>query len=192
MVGPTGGVNSAQILVPSRAYTYIAPVGTIAPVDESAALDPAWNAVGLTTPDSLSFATNPTFDQVVSHQSDYPVRRMQTGEEATVSVDLQQWNTANLTAVFGGGTVTAPTAGKFKFVPPALGARPEKSAIIEAVDGTKRYRWVFPRVMQVEGVESALNKGNEARLPLRLAVLGDDTASPWYLLTNDPAFVVTP
>lgn len=196
-----GAVNSTQILVPSRAYVHVAPVGTPAPADETIALDPIWFNVGLTTPDSLSFSTEPEFEQVNTHQSDYPARRMQTSDSAAVSVDLIQWNKDNVTNAFGGGTVTqvkaaTGTAGQagyvpatYKFVPPVLGSRPEKSCIIEVIDGTKRYRWVFPRVQQVEGVSSELNKGSESRLPLRFAVLGDDTGAPFYLLTNDPAFV---
>lgn len=188
---PQVSLSSAEVLVPSRAYVYIAPTGTTAPADSNEALDPAWVNVGHTTPDSLSISTEPEFEEVPSHQSDYPVRRMQTSESASVSVDLIQWNTNNLIAAFGGGTVTEPdnagNPGEFKFVPPSVGSRSEKSAVVEVIDGTKHYRWVFPRVMQIEGVESELQKGQEARLPLRLAVLGDDSGEPWYLLTDDPA-----
>lgn len=184
-------INAQEILVPARAYVYLNDVGGVAPATSVEALDPTWINVGLTTPDSLSFSTEPEFEEVVSHQSDFPTRRMQTSESAAVAVDLQQWNAGNLVAAFGGGQVTQPdptnTPEEYKFVPPALGGRQEKSAIIEVIDGTRNYRWVFPRVMQVEGVENELQKGQESRLPLRLAVLGDDGGEPWYLLSNDPA-----
>lgn len=179
--------DATQIVVPSRAYTYVGPVGTAAPADESAAPDAAYINVGLTTPDSLEFATDPQFETVNSHQSDYPVRRMQTSEAGTVSVDLQQWNADNVTFAFGGGTVTQLTTGHYKFTPPALGARVERSVLIDWIDGTKNYRLVIPRCIQVEGVTTALQKGQEARLPLRLAILGGDSVDPWYLLTDDPA-----
>jgi hypothetical protein len=179
--------DATQLVVPSRAYTWVAPVGTAAPVDEVTAPAAEWINVGLTTPDSLEFATDPQFESVNSHQSDYPVRRMQTSEAGTISVDLQQWNKDNITFAFGGGTVTAVTAGHFKFVPPALGARVERSVLIDWIDGSKHYRLVIPRCIQVEGVTTALQKGQEARLPLRLAILGGDSVDPWYLLTDDPA-----
>lgn len=183
-------VNAQEILVPSRAYLHLADTGTAAPADPVIAMPVGWRNVGLFTPDSLSWSTEPEFEEVVSHQSDFPVRRMQTSESAAVSVDLQQWNDDNLKAVFGGGTVTtlAGPPVSYKFVPPTLGGRAEKSAVIEVIDGTKHYRWVFPRVMQIEGVENELSKGSEARLPLRLAVLGDDAGQPWYMLTDDPAY----
>lgn len=179
--------DATQIVVPSRAFAYVAPTGTAAPADESATPAAAWVNVGLTTPDSLEFATEPQFESVNSHQSDYPVRRMQTSEAGTVKVDLQQWNDDNLKFAFGGGTVTTVTAGHFKFVPPALGARVERSVLVDWIDGAKVYRLVIPRCMQVEGVTTALQKGQEARLPLNLAILGGDAVDPWYILSNDPA-----
>lgn len=184
-------VSRAEILVPSRAYVHLGPVGTTAPVDAVATPAAGFKNVGLTTGDSLAFATEPEFQEVTSHQSDYPVRRFQTTDSATVSVDLQQFNAANMIAVYGGGTVVevgTAGSGNFKFTPPNLGGRDEVSAIITVIDGDKHYRWVFPRAMQIEGVSQELGKGQESRLPLRLTVLGDDDADAWYLLTDDPAF----
>ncbi len=182
-------MDNTRLVVPARTYVYLANPGTIAPVDEVAVLDPAWINVGHTTPDSMSFSTEPEFDEVASAQSDFPVRRFQTSESGTVSVDLLEWSRANFQAAYGGGTITG-TAGKYKFVPPKLGERTEKACILEVIDGTKRYRYVFPRVFQVEGVENSLNKGSASTLPLRLAILGSDVADAWYVLTNDPAFAL--
>lgn len=179
-------------LVPSRTHVYLAATGSTEPATSVDALDVAFKSVGNTTPDSLSFSTEPEFEEVQSAQSDFPIRRFQTSESGTISVDLLDWNDDNFIAVYGGGTVTEPdpttNPGEFKFVPPALGGRQEKAAVVEIIDGTKHYRYVFPRTMQVEGVETELNKSSAASLPLRLAILGDDGVDPWYLLTDDPAF----
>lgn len=183
-------VNSSEILNPARAYVYLAPVGTVAPVDSTVVLPTGWVNVGLTTPDSLQLSNEPAFQEVVSHQSDYPTRQIQTGETGTIAVELQQWNSFNLIGVYGGGEVTEPVdgSGEFKYTPPALGARSERAAIIEVIDGIKHYRWVYARTMQIEGTTTALQKGQEARLPLSLSVLGGDNVTPWTLLTDDPAF----
>lgn len=180
--------DPTRIVVPGRTRVYLAQVGTTAPANSTAALAAGWTEVGLTTADSLSFATEPEFEEVTSAQSDFPTRRFQTSDGATVSVDLQEWSKDNFIYAFGGGTVTQVSAGQYKFVPPSLGSRSEFAAIIEIIDGAKHYRYVFPRVMQVEGVEQELQKGQEARLPLRLAVLGSDGVDAFYLLTDDPAF----
>lgn len=182
-------VNSQETLIPARVYVHLAPVGTEAPTDVDTALAAGFVNCGHTTPDSLSFATEPEFAQVDSHQSDYPIRRVQTSESASVSVNLLQWNAANLKAAYGGGTVAETTTGSgvFKFTPPSVDGRVEKSCIVEVVDGNDKYRWVFPRVFQIEGVQSEFQRGQGAVLPLRLAVLGDDGVAPWYLLSNSTA-----
>lgn len=180
-------INAQETFVAARVNVYLAPVGTEAPADESEALDPAWKHVGLTTPDSLSVSDEPEFGQIDSHQSDYPVRRFKTSTAGSVSVDLLQWNSSNLKAVHGGGTITevgTAGSGHFKFVPPDLTDLLELSAIIEVIDGTKKDRYVYVRTMQVEGVQKEFQKGQAATLPLRLAVLGDDAGEPWYLLSN--------
>lgn len=183
-------LNSQEALVPARVYVHLAPVGTTAPTDVTGALAAGWVNCGHSTPDSLSFNTEPEFTEVPSHQSDYAIRREKTSESASVSVDLLQWNAANLIAAYGGGTVTETVAdsGIYKFTPPALTGSREKAAVVEIIDGDKKYRFVYPRVMQIEGVQTQFQKGQGSVLPLRLAVLGDDGVVPWYLITNDPAF----
>lgn len=187
-------LNSQEALVASRVYVYLGPVGTAAPIDVETALNVALKNVGHTTPDSLSFNTEPEFQEIPSHQSDYPIRREKTSESASVSVDLLQWNANNLIAAHGGGTVveTSTGSGVFKFTPPSLGGSAEKMAVVEIRDGTKIYRFVYPRVLQIEGVTNEFQKGQGAVLPLRLAVLGDDDEAPFYMLTNDPAFDPAP
>lgn len=183
-------LNAQEVLLPARANVYLAPLGTAAPADSVVALAADWKVVGHTDPESLSFATEPEFGEVNSHQSDYPIRRFQTSDKASVSVDLLQWNAANMKSVFGGGTVTETTAGSgnFKFVPPKIGEREEVSCVLEVIDGDKHYRWVFVNTSQIEGVQSELGKGQQSKLPLRLAINGADGADAWYLLTDDPAF----
>lgn len=185
-------MDKNKILIPARTYVYLAPVGTTAPVDSVVALAPAWVNVGFTTPDSLSFSTEPEFQEVPVAQSDYPALRFQTSESATVSVVLQEWSATNFKSVYGGGTVTTvtppTTPATYKFVPPKIGEREERAAIVETIYGARHYRFVFPRVMQMEGVSLDLQKGQEARLPLSLGVLGGDLTDPFYLLTDDPAF----
>lgn len=188
------GIDATETVVPTRTYVYLAPVGTAAPVDATVALAAAWKNVGYTTEDSLKFNEQPDFQELKSAQSDFPVRRFQVGDSATVEVDLEQWSSDNFKAVYGGGTVTTinvtgpPTSTHYKFVPPRVGGRSEVAAIVEVIDGGKHYRFVIPRTMQMDGVATDLAKGAAAKLPLRLGVLGGDNTDAWYLLTDDPAF----
>lgn len=184
--------DATRIRVAQLARVFLAPVGTTAPADEVAALASGWVDVGYFTPDSLNWATDPTFETVASHQSNYPTRRFQTADAATVEVDLQEWSGANFKAVYGGGTLTEVTTGHFKFSPPAIGGRSETAVILEIIDGTLKYRRVIPKAQQVEGASQTFNKTSESILPLRLSVLGSDVGDPWYDLNNDPTFDPSP
>lgn len=188
--------NKNRILIPQMARVYLAPVGTMAPAGPVAELDEDWLDVGYFTPDSLQFATDPSFEEVRSHQSNFPTRRFQTQDAATAQVDLQEWSATNFKAVYGGGTVTVVAAvvgppaipEYYKFSPPAVGGRVETAAILEIIDGNKHYRRVIPRCEQSEGVEQSMNKQSESTLPLRLAVLASDVGDPWYDVNDDPSF----
>ncbi|NML55181.1 hypothetical protein HHL19_35355 [Streptomyces sp. R302] len=197
MAGETANPN--QLVIPQIARLWLAAVGTAAPADATVAMPAGWQAVGYTNPDSLKFNTEPSFETVKSHQASLPTRIFQTDDAATIEIDLQQWSGANFRAVYGGGTITevTPSGGTtepkhYKFVPPRIGGRSETAACIEIADGSKHYRYMFPRTMQMEGVATDLAKAKEATLPLRLAVQGGDDLEAWYTLTDDPAFAPVP
>lgn len=179
--------DPTKIFVPQTAKLYLAPVGSTAPDAPTTAPAAAWVEVGLFTPDSLQMATDVNFETVSSHQSNWPTRRFQTTDAATIQANLQEWSTPNLKAVFGGGSVTSQTGppAYFKFTPPSVGGRTETAAMIEVADGTRIVRLIIPRAMQIEGASLNLNKTNETTLPLRLAVLGSDVAAPWYITGTD-------
>src|SRR4029450_12036075 len=150
-------------VVPGMARQYLAPTGSTFPATAAATLDTAFLEVGLFTPDSLKFTTDPNFEDVEAHQSAYPVRTIQTSDAATLEVDLLEWSEPNFKFCFGGGSITEVTAGtQFKYSPPAIGARLEKASITEITDGTKVYRLCIPRCQQQEGVSLELNRTSAA------------------------------
>ncbi|MEU1311060.1 hypothetical protein ABZ419_19520 [Streptomyces cinnamoneus] len=194
MAGETA--NNNEIVIPSLTRVWLAAVGTAAPADATVAMPAGWRAVGLTTEDSLKFNNEPNFETVRSAQSSYPTRTFQTQDASTIEVDLQQWSGENFRAVYGGGQIDTVTAADnkkhYKFTPPRIGSRTEIAACIEVIDGGKSYRYMVPRSMQMEGVNTELAKTKEAVLPLRLAVQGGDDSDAWYVITNDPSFAPAP
>jgi hypothetical protein len=188
--------DRTRIRVAQMARVWLAPVGTAAPGDHIMAMPAGWRDVGYFTPDSLGWSTDPSFEEIRSHQSDYPTRRFQTEDAATIEVDLQEWSGENFIAVYGGGTIVEVPAVPgppaialhYKFTPPAVGGRQDVAACVEIIDGTLHYRRIVPVCTQVEGVEQSMERTAESTLPLRLSVIGSDIGSPWYDLTNDPAF----
>lgn len=188
--------DANKIVVAQMARVYLAAIGTAAPAGPAVVMPTGWREVGLFTPDSLGWSTDPSFEEVRSHQSNYPTRRFQTEDSATLSVDLQEWSAQNLAAVYGGGTVvnvaavTGPPAipAHYKFSPPGVGARVQVAACIEIKDGIKNYRRIIPKCEQTEGVEQSFERTSESTLPLRMSILGSDVGDPWYDLTDDVAF----
>lgn len=192
--------DNTRIVIAGVARIHLAPVGTAAPADAVTTPAVGWREVGLTTQDSLTFSTSPTFGQVRSHQSGFPTRNFQQTDGARVDVDLQEFSGANIIAVHGGGvltTVTPPSvgppavAGNYKYTPPAVGGRTNVACLATVVDGTKAYRYVIPVCFQDAGVTEKLQKQAETTLPLRLQIIGSDVVDPYYILTNDPSWSPT-
>lgn len=186
--------DTTRILVPQMARVWLAPVGTTAPDGPTVAMGTGWKDVGFFAPDSLQWSTDPNFEEVNSHQSNYPTRRFQTSDAATVQVNLQEWSAENFLAVYGGGTFTTVTPAEpgtpyYKFSPPAIGGRSETACCIEIADGSKHYRRIIPKCEQTEGVELGYDKSSEVTLPLRLSIIGSDTVDPWYEMSDDPAMM---
>lgn len=183
--------NKQRITIPGRLRVYLAKSNAVAPVSATGPMPEGWRDVGFTDSDGSSFATDPSFGTVDSHQSDYPTRRYVESRSGRVECNLQEWSGENFIAVHGGGQVTtvepATTPATYKFVPPE-GVPDSIQACVEVVDGTKAYRYITPACSQAEGVEQDLAKAGASTLPLRLDVEGQDGVPPWYVLTNDPAF----
>jgi hypothetical protein len=192
-------VGSENVFIPQQARLYLAPVGTTAPEGPHVAMPSGWYDIGLFTPDSYNWSTDPSFEETRAHQSNYAVRRWQTEDAATIEVDLLEWTAASFKAVYGGGTVEEITpegggASYYRFTPPAIGTRTETAACLELIDGTKKLRRMVPRCEQAEGVEQSFEKTSASTLPLRLSVLGGDVGAPYYDLLSGTwaAFDPTP
>lgn len=176
-----------EIVVGADGAIWVAPVGTAAPADESAAPAAGWVELGLASEDGATFRDGKTLEVIPVWQLFHAARRIVTARDTSVSFVLRQWNDANVPLAFGGGAVTVAAAGHFKYDPPAAGEIDERSLLLDWHDGAKDYRLVIVRGMVTENVETKLVKNAASDLPITFAVNGSDAGSPWYLLTNDPA-----
>lgn len=182
--------TKARIRVAGRAYAYVAPAGTTAPVDQEVAPAAAFKEVGFTSQDGTEFTYEPQIEKVMSHQSDYPTRVIFTGVEASVKTEMQEWSAENFRAALGGGTATEVSAGPpavYKFAPPA-GVILDYVILLDIVDGSLKYRWVIQSGTPEEGLTIPLSRTEESKLEVTWNINGADTGDAWYLLTNDPAF----
>ncbi|GAA2411813.1 hypothetical protein GCM10010404_82170 [Nonomuraea africana] len=182
-------MGAENVFIPQQARLWLAPVGTTAPDGPAPTMPDGWYDVGLFTPDSYNWKTDPKFEETRAHQSNYAVRRWQTEDAATIEVNLLEWTLSSFRAVYGGGTIEKVTpsgggAAYYKFTPPSIGGRTEVAACIELADGTRKLRRMVPRAQQVEGVEQSFEKTSASTLPLRMSVLGGDIGAPYYDMMN--------
>lgn len=177
-----------EIVVGANGSLWVAPVGTAAPATEVAVPGAGWVDLGYASEDGVTLTDSKTFEAIPVWQLFYAARRIVTERDLAVAFVLRQWNPDTVALAFGGGTVSAPSAGHFKYVPPSPEELDERSLMVDWVDGTKNYRLIIPRGIVTENVETNLVRTGAADLPITFSLLGDDSGDPWYLLTNDPVF----
>lgn len=182
------GKDTDEIIVGANGTIWTADVGTAAPADESAAPGAGWVDLGYASEDGVTPQDGKTLEVIRVWQLFHAARQLVTERDTQLAFVLRQWNKDTVVFAFGGGTITAPTVGHFKYTPPSPESIAEKALMIDWVDGTKKYRWVVPRGTVTEGIETNLVRTGPADLPITFGVLGSDGVDPWYLLTNDPAF----
>jgi hypothetical protein len=186
------GKDVDEIVVGANGSFWIAPVGTAAPATPVAAPGAGWVDLGYTSEDGATVRDSKTLEVVNVWQLFYGARLIVTERDFNVSVALRQWNGDTFKTAMGGGEITEPAAGVFKYVPPDPEDAGEKAAMLDWADGSKHYRLVMPRGYGSESVESNIVRASAADLPYTHTVLGADSVTPWYMLTDDPAFDPTP
>lgn len=182
------GKDVDEIVVGANGTVWAAPVGTAAPADQDAVPGAGWLDLGYTSEDGVTFRDAKTLEAIPVWQLFHPARRIVTERDTNVEFVLRQWGKDQVPFAFGGGEVTTPTAGNFKYTPPAPEEIDERALMVDWQDGTKHYRLVIIRGMVSEGVETNFVRAAAADLPITFSVNGSDVGDPWYLLTDDPAF----
>lgn len=179
--------NVDEIVVASNGSLYVAPVGTTLPTSETATLT-GFTDLGYVTEDGVKFALDESTKKVMGWQSFYALRNIVESKELSLEATLLQWNDKTLVFALGGGTVTEPTSGKYKFVPAEAEEIDERSIVLDWLDGDKKYRLVIPRGKVSGSREISFTRTDAAPLPVKIEVLSDGTLPPFILYTNDPAF----
>lgn len=182
--------NTKEIKVLAAGDLYIAPVGTKLPTKEDEALDEAFINLGLTSDDGVTFTNGKEVEDIMSWQRTTPSRRIVTSRSYSAAAQLQQYNRENFSLAFGGGEWTEPSAGTFRYDPPAdTDALAEYVVVIDAQDGDREDRAVIMRATVEGDVETQFVRNAAALLPVTFSALTpDDADRPWYYLSNDEAF----
>lgn len=180
--------NSDEIVVGANGTVRVAPVGTTQPTNPTSSPVAAWIDLGYVNEDGATFTDSKDIEDINSWQSFYPTRKVVTGKEATISFALQQWNENSVPLAFGGGSVTNPSVGVWRYAPPDPSVIDYRALMLDWTDGSKHYRLIFPKGLVTEAVETQLVRTDSAELPITFAAVPATGADPYILLTDDIAF----
>lgn len=179
-----------EIRIASNGQVYVAPVGTALPTTPTAALNSAFVGLGYLTEDGAKLAVAPEVQDIKSWQSRQSTRRELINQEVTASFTLQQFNESTIPLAFGGGDVTSPSTGIYRYELPTSGALDERAMIIDAIDGSVHQRWILPRGNVTDAVEISMVRNAEQQLPISFKGLqpADGSTSLIYLTDDAAAF----
>lgn len=180
--------DADQIVVAANGTVYVAPVGTTAPTAPTGALNAAWKDLGFITEDGATFTDSKTVEDILAWQSFYPVRKIVSAKDASVSFSLRQWNGRTVSLAFGGGNTVDLGGGNFSYVPPAPEVIDERAMLIEWQDGDKNYRLILPKGLVTEAVETNLVRTGSAVLPITFSITPDTGDDPYTFLADDPGW----
>lgn len=183
------GNDSNELVVAANGSIHVGPVGTSVPEDPTDALT-GFTELGYVTEDGVTFGRGVTVQDFRAWQKRLPVRHSVTEEEMTASFALEQWNEDNFDFAFGGGEVTEPEPGIFRYdFPSGDDALDERALVIRWADGDKHYQLAFERGNVTDEVEVQLARTDLSVLPIGYKALsGDDDTIGVFFTTDDPAF----
>lgn len=182
--------DADELVVAQNGGAFFAPVGTALPTTPTAALNAAFVGAGFISEDGAKINVSPDIVEHRAWQSRQPVRRDLNGQDIQATFDMEQWNENNVPLAFGGGEISEPSEGVFRYdFPEDDAALDERALVIDAVDGEFTHRFVFPRGNVTEAVEAQFSRSTPAMLPITFKVLEPTTGgAPGYYLTDAPGF----
>jgi len=181
---------SGQTMIGASGTVYVGtPGATItAPTSEVSAVDSDLVTVGFISEDGITFRDSKDVGELKAWQTSYPVRRFVTARTFEAEFSMEQWNWHTLPIAFGGGTVSIPTAGHYKFVPPDADDIDPRAVVIDWVDGTRKYRLWIPSAIVTAPVEVTVKRDEGGMFPVTFASIYDGTNNAWEIFSDDPAF----
>lgn len=188
------GKDAEEIRIAKNGAISVAPVGTALPDGETPgdvtdALDAAFTNLGYASDDGATFSVTPEILEVPAWQARTPVRRDLQAQALRTSFTLLQINAYTVQYAFGGGAISEPSPGLYRYdFPEEEDALDERSLIVDWQDGGSHYRLVVPRGNVTEAVETNLVRSAAQQLPITHDALEPDDGGLAYILSDDPAF----
>lgn len=183
--------DSTQLVIAGNGTISTAPLLTPLPTTITETLHADFVEHGYATEEGVTLTATPEIKDFGAWQSLQAIRRLRNAQEIEAAFELQQWNRDNIPLAFGGGEITEPTPGVFRYELPEAGdALDERVMVIDAQDGDRNLRWIFPRGNVTNAVSSKLQATDRAILPIGFKMLKPTDGSPTVavLFDDDLAF----
>lgn len=180
--------DANETVIGANGSVWVAPVGTVAPINPTIAFGTGWLELGYLNEDGLQVTDGKTVQSFMAWQAYYAIRKTISEKSFMVAINLLQWNDVNIPLALGGGAVTTVTTGIYKFEPGDPGIIDERAMAFRWSDGAKHYHLIIPRGLVTENVEFSASRAALSELPLTFEAIASGTAKPYSFLTDDPAF----
>lgn len=184
------GNDPQELVVASNGSIAVAPTSETLPTTVSGALAAGFVDLGLVSEDGVSLSVASDVTEFRAWQSRQAVRRELNAQEIQASFALEQWNSGSIKLAFGGGAITEPSPGTFRYdFPTEDDALDERAMVVDWADGDKSYRLVLSRGSVTDAVETSLARASLSMLPITFKALEPDGGGvAAYLLSDDLAF----
>ncbi|GAA1221503.1 hypothetical protein GCM10009665_09640 [Kitasatospora nipponensis] len=175
------GANAGEIRVAGSGRILVAPVGTTAPVDTTAAWGAAWLDLGYTSTDGIKVTKKDKIEPVHTWQSGSTARLIYAERDLKVKFQMLQVNGETLPLFLGGDSLaqTAPTSGIYQYNMATGPVSNEKALGIEFTDGSAIiYRFIIARGQVTDTEDLALSRTAAIKLGVTFTALATDDTKP--------------
>jgi hypothetical protein len=179
---------ASQVPIGANGTVYIGGLAATAPTTEISALTGLWRPMGFITEDGVKITDGKDIQTKGAWQTRYPVARWITGRTYEIGFTLMQINWLTWPFAMGGGTLTEPTAGHFKYLPPSPSQLDSRSMVIDWDNNNLHYRIYIPNGIVTEPVEIDVKADDTIMLPIVFGAVFDGTNPIYSFFTDDGAF----
>lgn len=179
-------LTASELAYAGNGEVYVAPVGTAMPTLTSTALNAAFNGLGYTTEDGVTFTPSADTNEIRAWQAFYPLDRRVTARGMEVSFTLMQANARTFALNFNG--VFAANSAEWKFTPSAPEVIDYRAMIVHLVDGADITRLLIPKVMVSSPGSIQYKRSDPAEIALTLSLITTGSGDPFNVLSTKSSF----